>query len=53
MLGSKWTCLTDVLEAIEELVVVARGVVSPRALAHDEVIVVPAPRADWDASLPL
>jgi hypothetical protein len=34
-------CLTDVLEAVEELVAAARGVVSPIALAHYRVIVVP------------
>jgi hypothetical protein len=41
MLGLKWMCLTNVLKAVEELVAVARGVVSPRALAHYGVIVVP------------
>jgi hypothetical protein len=62
-------CLTDVLEAIEELVAAAqgvasprafacggvadRGVVSPRVFARDGVVVVPRPRANRDASLPL
>ena len=47
------TLLTDVLEAIDDVVARARGAPSPQVFAYTGAVVVPGPQTDEVASPPL